>query len=97
MVKNLQKSNGAFHFIMESFVRRGFRTTWKLPKNFGIEGEILLHDLTHTSVMPMWLYPGTDLMVSLAPFNNLPNQYRITERGNRNGLGSEALKSQNPT
>ena len=28
-----------------------------------------------------WLYPGTDLIVSMAPFHSLPNQYRITIEG----------------
>ena len=30
---------------------------------------------------PGWLYPKGDTVVSMAPFNNLPTQYRITIGG----------------
>ena len=44
------------------------------------EGRQTLHDLIATGV-PAWLHPDTDYLVSFPPFNVLPNQYRITVRG----------------
>jgi len=74
-----------FHFIMETFIERGNAPHFtEIALEFGMkpdEGKALLHDLFSTGVMPMWLYPGTDLIVSFAPFNNLPTQYRITVNG----------------
>jgi len=74
-----------YHYIMETFVQRGYAPHYtEIGNKFGLkpdEGKKLLHDLINTNVMPMWLYPDTDLMVSFAPFNNLPTQYRITVDG----------------
>jgi hypothetical protein len=44
------------------------------------EGRRLLHDLMATPV-PAWLHLGTDYIVSVAPFNSLPTQYRLTIDG----------------
>jgi hypothetical protein len=41
------------------------------------EGRKILHDLFSSGIHG-WLFPRTDLVVSFAPFNNLPTQYRIT-------------------
>jgi hypothetical protein len=41
----------------------------------------------------MWLYPGTDLIASVAPFNNLPNQYRIGADGRQGWFGQCGLES----
>ena len=50
------------------------------------EGRQALHSLIETGV-PGRLFPGTDLVVSMAPFNNLPNQYRITIDGHQKWFG----------
>jgi hypothetical protein len=50
------------------------------------EGRKVLHDL-FSSGIPGWLYPRTDLIVSFAPFNNLPTQYRITIDGQQKWFG----------
>ncbi len=80
-----------FHFIMETFVQRGDAPHYtEIARAFAVspdEGKRLLRDLIATGVMPMWLYPGTDLIVSFAPFNNLPTQYRITVDGRQNWFG----------
>lgn len=74
----------AYHFVMETFVERGHAPHYtEIAGRFGVrpdEGKRLLHDLMNTG-MAMWLYPGTDLIASFAPFNNLPTQYRITVDG----------------
>jgi hypothetical protein len=76
---------------MESFVKRGDAPHYtEIGRNFGLqpdEGKTVLYDLINTRVMPMWLYPGTDLIVSFAPFNNLPTQYRITVEGQQKWFG----------
>ena len=80
-----------FHFIMETFVRRGNAPHYaEIAKHVGVkpdDGKILLHELINTGVMPMWLAPGTDLIASFAPFNNLPTQYRITVEGQQKWFG----------
>ena len=43
-------------------------------------GKRLLHDLLAVG-LPNWLYPETDLIVSFAPFNNLPTHYRASVDG----------------
>lgn len=50
------------------------------------EGRKALHDLIQAGV-PGWLYPNTDIISSVAPFNNLPNQFRITIDGEQKWFG----------
>lgn len=73
-----------YHCIMESFVSRGYAPHFtEIAGEFSMqpdEGRVLLHELMNTG-LPMWLYPGTDLIASFAPFNNLPTQYQITVGG----------------
>lgn len=84
-MEDKEQLDKTYHYIMETFVRKGQAPHYtEMSKKFGVkpdEGRKLLHDLINTKVMPMWLYPGTDLIVSFAPFNNLPNQYHITVEG----------------
>lgn len=84
-MRGTEQLDRTYHYIMETFVQRGYSPHYaEIAKKFGVgpdEGKRFLHDLINTRVMPMWLYPDTDLIVSFAPFNNLPNQYRITVEG----------------
>lgn len=81
----------AFHFIMETFVKRGDAPHYtEIARKFGVmpdEGKRLLHDLVNTGIMAMWLHPGTDVIASFAPFSNLPTQYRITVEGQQKWFG----------
>jgi hypothetical protein len=90
-MEDKQQLDRTFRYIMETFIKRGSAPHFtEIAKNFGRrpdEGKRLLHDLIDTKVMPMWLYPGTDLIVSFAPFNNLPTQYRITVDGQQKWYG----------
>jgi hypothetical protein len=90
-MNDIQQLDQTFHFIMETFVKRGDAPHYtEIARKFGAhpdEGKRILHDLINTHVMPMWLYPGTDLIVSFAPFNNLPTQYRITVEGQQKWFG----------
>ncbi len=84
------------HFILETFVARGYGPHFiEIAAHFGVQpeqGKKLLHDLMKTG-LPMWLYPGTDLIASVAPFNNLPNQYRIGVDGRQGWFGQCGLES----
>ena len=51
-----------------------------------VEGRQALHDLMNAGI-PGWLYPNTDLIVSMAPFHNLPTQFRITIDGQQKWFG----------
>jgi hypothetical protein len=90
-MEDKEQLDKTYHYIMETFVQRGYAPHYtEIAKRFRVtpdEGKKLLHDLIGTPVMPMWLYPGTDLLVSFAPFNNLPTQYLITVEGQQKWFG----------
>jgi len=79
-----------FNIIMRRMVATGQAPHYtEIAADLGIsmeEGRQALHALVEAGV-PGWLYPGTDLIVSMAPFNNLPNQYRITIDGQQKWFG----------
>jgi len=50
------------------------------------EGRKTLHELLSRRI-PAWLFPGTDYIVSFAPFNNLPTHYRLTIEGQQKWFG----------
>ena len=74
----------AYHNIMMRFVETGQAPLYtELAADLGLpveEGRQVLRDLM-ASPIPAWVHPGTDYIVSFAPFNNLPTQYRITIEG----------------
>ena len=73
-----------YQFILESFVARGQAPHYaEIARAFRVSpamGRTLLHELMAAG-LPNWLFPGTDLIASFAPFNNLPTQYRVTIDG----------------
>ncbi|RJP71876.1 MAG: hypothetical protein C4532_06910 [Candidatus Abyssobacteria bacterium SURF_17] len=79
-----------FNFIMRRMVETGQAPHYtEIAKELGVsmpEGKTALHDLMNSGV-PGWLYPKTDLIVSMAPFHNLPTQYRITVDGQQKWFG----------
>jgi hypothetical protein len=79
-----------FHIIMERMVETGqalFYTELATALGLSVEeGRKILCDL-FSSGIPGWLYPRTDLIVSFAPFNNLPTQYRIAIDGQQKWFG----------
>ncbi len=85
-----------FHFVLETFVERGYAPHHlEIAKHLGVppeEGRRLVHDLASTG-LPIWLYPGTDLIVSCAPFNNLPTQYRVSVDGRPGWFGQCGFES----
>ena len=81
----------AFHVIMKRMVESGQAPFYtEVATELGLpveEGRKALHDLFASPGIPGWLYPRTDLIVSFAPFNNLPTQYRITVDGQQKWFG----------
>ena len=74
----------AFHHIMRSFIETGRALHYtELAAALGVSveaGRQLFHDLEATGYS-FFMHPETDQIVSVAPFNNLPNQYRISIEG----------------
>ena len=79
-----------FHVIMKRMVETGqapFHTEIATELGLSVqEGRKALHDLFSAGI-PGWLYPDTDYVVSFAPLNNLPTQYRITVDGQQKWFG----------
>ena len=73
-----------YHFITKQLVEKGQAPHYtEIAADLGVspeEGRRTVHKLFQSGVYG-WLYPNTDLIVSLAPFNNLPNQFRVTVDG----------------
>lgn len=73
-----------FHFIMRTFIETGRAPHYTdLAAELGCsveQGRQLFHDLEATGYS-FFLHPETDQIVSVAPFNNLPTQYRISVDG----------------
>ena len=82
--------NQTFHFIMAKMKDTGVAPHYtEIAKELGVsmeEGRKTLHDLFNSGI-PGWLFPDTDLIVSFAPFNNLPTPYRITIDGEQKWFG----------
>ena len=80
----------AFRVIMKRMIETGQAPFYtELAAELGLsveEGREVQHDLFSTGI-PAWLYPRTDHIVSFAPFNNLPTQYRITIDGQQKWFG----------
>jgi hypothetical protein len=51
------------------------------------EGRAALHKLFSIRGFAGWLFPKGDTVVSFAPFNNLPTQYRLTIDGEQKWFG----------
>lgn len=79
-----------FAFIMKTMVETGqaphYTDVARELKISMEEGRKSIHALFQAGVAG-WLYPGGDLIVSFAPFNNLPTQYRITIDGRQKWFG----------
>ncbi|MBM4329260.1 MAG: hypothetical protein FJ118_19110 [Deltaproteobacteria bacterium] len=79
-----------FQVIMRRMVETGQAPHYtEIARELGLSmdsGRKAVHDLFSAGV-PGWLYPNTSLIVSFAPFNNLPTQYRITVDGEQKWFG----------
>jgi hypothetical protein len=79
-----------FHIIMKRMVATGVAPHYtEIASELGLsmeEGRKVVHDLFAAGI-PGWLFPGTSFIISFAPFNNLPTQYRITVDGQQKWFG----------
>ncbi len=79
-----------FSFILKRMVETGqapFYTEIAAESGGSVEeGRKALHDLLRAGI-PAWVFPNTSYIVSFAPFNNLPTQYRIAIDGQQKWFG----------
>lgn len=79
-----------FHIIMKRMVETGHAPHYtEIAAELGVpveEGRKALHELFGLMI-PGWVFPNTDFITSLAPFNNLPTQYRLTIDGQQKWFG----------
>ena len=82
--------NKAFQVIMQKMITTGKAPHYvELAVELGLspeEGRQTQQDLFSAGIAG-WLHPGTDLIASFAPFNNLPTMYRITIDGEQKWFG----------
>jgi len=82
--------NKAFQVIMQQMITTGQAPHYvELAQELGLppeEGRQTQQDLFSAGIAG-WLHPGTDLIASFAPFNNLPTMYRITIEGEQKWFG----------
>ncbi len=80
----------AFSFIMKRMMKTGQAPFYtEIAAELGVsveEGRKILHDVFAAGI-PGWVFPNTNYIVSFAPFNNLPTQYRITIQGQQKWFG----------
>jgi hypothetical protein len=79
-----------FHFILRRMMDTGQAPHYtEIAAELGVspeEGRKTLHKLLSGRI-PAWVFPGSDSIVSFAPFNNLPTQYRLTIDGQQKWFG----------
>jgi len=79
-----------FHFILRRMIETGRAPHYtEIASELKVspeEGRKTLHELFRMRI-PAWVFPGTDYIVSFAPFNNLPTQYRLTINGQQKWFG----------
>ncbi|MGD0233139.1 MAG: hypothetical protein ABSC55_01235 [Syntrophorhabdales bacterium] len=89
-MSELSQLDRTFHFIMKRMVETGQAPFYTdIAGELGVspeEGRKALRGLFGAGVAG-WLFPNTDYIVSFAPFNNLPTQYRITIEGQQKWFG----------
>ena len=82
--------NRTFSFILTRMIETGQAPFYtEIAADLGVsveEGRRALDDLLGAGI-PAWIYPKTSYIVSFAPFNNLPTQYRITIGGQQKWFG----------
>ena len=79
-----------FSFIMKRMMETGQAPFYtEIAAELGVsveEARKVLHGVFAAGV-PGWVFPNTNYIVSFAPFNNLPTQYRITIQGQQKWFG----------
>ena len=85
-----------YNVILRFIVENGEAPHYtEMAREFDIspaEGRELLHDLMGQG-LPNWVFLGTDLIASFAPFYNLPTHYRVTVDGTRKWFAQCGLEA----
>lgn len=85
-----------YHYVLSTFVERGQAPHYtEIAKEFSVspdEGKALLHELMAAG-LPNWLLSGTDLIGSVAPFNNAPTHYRVSVEGEQKWFAQCGLEA----
>jgi len=80
-----------YSIILKGFVETGQAPHYtEIAADLGVtpkEGRQALRKLFSIRGFAGWLFPKVDTVVSMAPFNNLPTQYRITIDGEQKWFG----------
>lgn len=86
-----ERLDRVYNIILKRFIETGQAPHYtEIAAEAGLpveQGRLALHELVDAGIPAMWLYPETDLLVSFAPFNNLPTQYRISVDGVQKWFG----------
>ncbi len=81
-MSNPSELNQTFHIIIEKMIATGQAPQYReIATELGVspeEGRKTLRKLFSTLGFPGWLDPRSDDVVSFAPFNNVPTNYRLT-------------------
>jgi len=89
-MSELSQLDRTFNFILKRMMETGQAPFYtEIAHELGVsveEGRKALHTLLAVGYAA-WVFPNTDYIVSFAPFNNLPNQYRITIEGQQKWFG----------
>jgi len=79
-----------YNIILNNLVETGQAPHYtEIATELGVsmeDGRKVLHEL-FSEPIAAWLDPNTDQIMSFSPFNNLPNQYRITIAGKQKWFG----------
>ena len=80
-----------FSIILKRMVETGQAPHYtEIASELGVsaaEGRAALKKLFSSFGFPGWLSPGGDAIVSFAPFNNVPTNYRLTIDGEQKWFG----------
>jgi len=80
----------SYNIILNNLVETGQAPHYtEIATELGVsmeDGRKVLHEL-FSEPIAAWLDPNTDQIMSFSPFNNLPNQYRITIEGKQKWFG----------
>ena len=89
-MSDLKRLDTTFHIVMKRMVETGQAPHYTdVAKELGVsmeEGRQAVHELFKAGV-PGWLFPNTSFIVSFAPFNHLPTQYKISVDGEQKWFG----------
>lgn len=90
-MSDLETLDRTYDAIMKGFVATGHAPHYtELATELGVpleQARSLVHEIVEDTGLPGWLHPGTDILVSLAPFSGLPTPYKLTIDGEQKWYG----------